>query len=456
MTWRLAPYEDYRPSGIPWVGDIPSHWDVVPNRAHLRPAKELVGSASGEHVLLSLTKRGIVERDMENPEGKFPSSFDTYQVIEPGDLVFCLFDIDETPRAVGQSSLFGMITGAYSRFRCADSETASFTYKFYLAMDERKMLKPLYTGLRKVITKDTFLATRMPLPPKSEQVRIVRYLDHIDSQLERFVDTKEQLIELLEEEKRAVIYGAVTRGLDPKQRLKPSGTQWMGEVPEHWDLVPLKRLARFRGGSGFPVQEQGERSGEIPFVKVSDMNTKGNETVIEDASSRVSGDAAKRLKAHVFPAGTIVFPKIGGALLTNKRRLLGRPCCIDNNVMGCTPRPGVDPAYVLELLRLIDLSAFANAGPVPAIGEGDVRRIRVAMPPHAEQVEIAGFAGRARRVPDAATSLARRHVTLLQEMRTRLISDVVTGKLDVREGALGQEDASPSDADVRNRDEAVA
>ena len=90
-------------------GTVPEHWQMVPNRALMRLKKELVGSKSAEYLLLSLTKRGVVARDMENPEGKFPAQFDSYQVIEPGDLIFCLFDIDETPRAVGLSSLHGMI-----------------------------------------------------------------------------------------------------------------------------------------------------------------------------------------------------------------------------------------------------------------------------------------------------------------------------------------------------------
>ena len=124
----------------------------------MRVQKHLVGARSSEYTLLSLTKRGVIPRDMENPEGNFPTSFDTYQEILPGELVFCLFDIDETPRAVGLSGLHGMITGAYTRFVC-DPAVVEWAYHFYLAMDSGKRLKPLYTGLRKVITRSTSSAT---------------------------------------------------------------------------------------------------------------------------------------------------------------------------------------------------------------------------------------------------------------------------------------------------------
>ena len=191
-------------------------------------------------MLLSLTKQGVIPRNMEIPEGKFPATFDTYQVIEPGDLIFCLFDIDETPRAVGLSTLNGMITGAYTRFICSNEITRRFLYLLYLAQDNGKLLKPLYSGLRKVITKPTFLSARVAFPPLSEQAAIVRYLDHVDRRIRRYVNAKRKLIAVLEEEKQAVINRAVTRGLDPNVRLKPSGVDWLGDVPQHWEVSRVK------------------------------------------------------------------------------------------------------------------------------------------------------------------------------------------------------------------------
>ena len=111
-------------------------------------------------------------------------------------------------------------------------------------MDNGKHLKPLYTGLRKVITKSTFLSAKMPLPSPPEQAAIVRYLDHVDRRIRRYIRAKQKLIKLLEEQKQALIHQIVTRGLDPNVRLKPSGVEWLGDVPEHWEMRRLKSKLR--------------------------------------------------------------------------------------------------------------------------------------------------------------------------------------------------------------------
>src|SRR5690606_31070325 len=131
--------------------------------------------------------------------------------------------------------------------------------------------------------------------------------------------------------------------------------------------------------AGFPVGEQGCRDGEIPFLRVSDMTRAGNEIWVETADSTVSRETARRLGAFVFPANSIIFPKVGGALLTNKRRLLRVPSCIDNNLMACVVR-GARVDFAFTLFQQLDLGKLAKPGPVPAIGEGDVREIKVALP----------------------------------------------------------------------------
>jgi type I restriction enzyme, S subunit len=216
VTRGLDPNVRFKNSGVDWVGDVPEHWNLVPNRAVMRLQKRIVGAASGEYKLLSLTKRGVIPRDMENPEGKFPTSFDTYQAIEPGDLVFCLFDIDETPRAVGLSSLHGMITGAYTRFTC-DPALVDWVYLFYLAMDNRKQLKPLYTGLRKVITKSSFLSAKLPLPPESERIEILTAVNDAVGAADEAADRARREIVLLREYRTRLIADVVTGKLDVRE-----------------------------------------------------------------------------------------------------------------------------------------------------------------------------------------------------------------------------------------------
>jgi type I restriction enzyme S subunit len=119
--------------------------------------------------LLSLTKRGVIVRDLSENKGKFSSDMGTSQEVRAGDLVFCLFDVPETPRTVGLSSHAGMITGAYTVMECTDSSIARFIEAFYIAMDDRKLLSPLYSGLRNTIPKERFLGAKTPLPPPDER-----------------------------------------------------------------------------------------------------------------------------------------------------------------------------------------------------------------------------------------------------------------------------------------------
>lgn len=187
-------YSEYKSSSIQWLKELPSHWEERKAKYVFRHKKTIVGSRHDEYELLSLTIQGIVKRDMENPTGKFPSSFDTYQNVEPGDFVFCLFDNEETPRTVGLSDLFGMITGAYNVL-AKQSQTilSQFLLYYYLTIDNAKLMKPLYKGLRKTIPFDTFMRYKIPLPPLAEQEKIVSYLENKTLCIDAYVRERERV-----------------------------------------------------------------------------------------------------------------------------------------------------------------------------------------------------------------------------------------------------------------------
>jgi type I restriction enzyme S subunit len=199
-----------RDSGVEWIGDIPETWDMVPNYAVFSDFKEGVGGRSDEYTLLSLTKQGVIVRDMD-AGGKFPSSFDTYQVVYPGQMIFCLFDIDETPRTVGLSENKGMITGAYDVFNVRESVCeARFALYWYLTVDEGKHLRPYYRSLRKTLTSTMFRHVKMPLPPLNEQRRITDYLDERCAAIDSVIDTRTQQLQRLDDYRKALIFAYVT------------------------------------------------------------------------------------------------------------------------------------------------------------------------------------------------------------------------------------------------------
>lgn len=222
VTKGLDPAAPMKDSGVEWLGQVPAHWEVVPTRSLISLRRQQVGERHAEFQLLSLTLRGVIVRDRESGHGKFPTEFNTYQVVRPNDLVFCLFDMDETPRTVGISPHNGMITGAYDVFASPDVHIAEFIYWLYLGRDFKKTLRPFYTGLRKVIRKETFGSIPLALPPAAERQAIVAFLNETTRQLDELAAQAEAAVTLLRERRAALISAAVTgkidvRGLAPEQ-----------------------------------------------------------------------------------------------------------------------------------------------------------------------------------------------------------------------------------------------
>lgn len=187
-------YPKYKDSGIQWLGQIPEHWDLRRAKYVFSPRRVIVGDRSSEYELLSLTLQGVIKRDMENPTGKFPSSFNSYQEVREGDFIFCLFDNEETPRTVGKSDHFGMITGAYDVFECANKDILpKYVLYYYLTIDNNKHMKPLYKGLRKTIPYDAFMRYRVPFPPLEEQEKIVEYIDSKTNKIDAYVVERERV-----------------------------------------------------------------------------------------------------------------------------------------------------------------------------------------------------------------------------------------------------------------------
>lgn len=194
-------------TGISWIGHVPQHWERCRCKDVLTEIKLLVGN--GEYALLSLTTNGVIVRDLSEGKGKFPKDFNAYKVVKPNDLVFCLFDVDETPRTVGLVHNHGMLTGAYNVFETKNVDT-SFLYHYFIALDNRKALKPLYKGLRKVIPLPAFMSMPLYLPPLSEQRAIVSYIEAKTVSINKLIDAYEQQVERVKEYKQRLISDAVT------------------------------------------------------------------------------------------------------------------------------------------------------------------------------------------------------------------------------------------------------
>ncbi|HEK1037350.1 TPA: restriction endonuclease subunit S [Proteus mirabilis] len=422
---EMPKYEVYKDSGVEWLGDIPASWSLLANKHIFRLKKKQVGKRSSEYDLLSLTLRGVIKRDMENPEGKFPAEFDTYQEVRCGDFIFCLFDVEETPRTVGLSPFNGMITGAYTVFELNDNFDNRFLYYFYMNLDAKKMLKPLYRGLRNTIPKDSFLSFKTFVPPHEQQTRIANFLDKKTALIDEAISIKEKQISLLKERKQIIIQQAVTQGLDPNVPMKDSGVDWIGKIPAHWDLVKL-------GSCLSPVSVK--NSPELPLLSI----TREQGVIERDVDDQESNH-------NFIPDDLSGYKKLEkGQFGMNKMKAW-------QGSYGVSKFTGiVSPAYfVFDFTKAINpeffnwairsklyVSFFGSASDGVRIGQWDLSKARMkvipfVLPSEEEQLLIAKHLDEKLEQVDVAIKIKLQQIERLREYRSSLINSAVTGKIKI-------------------------
>ena len=420
-------YSEYKDSGVKWLGEIPSHWEVFRNKDIFHECKKSVGKNSNNYTLLSLSKKGVVIRNMDDG-GKFPAEFDTYKVVQPGDFIFCFFDVDETPRAVGLSSEYGMITGAYTVLRQSIANS-QYLYYYYLSIDDAKALKPLYTGLRKTVPLNAFMSMQIFLPPKAEQDAIVRYLDSATSEIDKAIAMQQKMIDLLNERKQIIIQNAVTKGLDENVEMKESGVEWIGSIPKHWKVRKIKTVANF---NPLPQRkfQQDEIVGYLPMERLGLGSMNPSEisygkmpvglNYIED------GDVVIAKVTPCFENGKIAIAKNlkNGCAFGTSEIYVYRPIKIDSVFL----------LYSLqnEQLKNKCASTMMGTGGLKRVNASFAKNVYITFPPtEKEQNEIGLFLENKISTFNKTIENIQRQITLLQERKQIIINEVVTGKVRV-------------------------
>lgn len=229
-------------SGIEWVGLIPDTWSVIPNKYVMHKEKNLCEKWTGEDVM-SLTMNGVIVKDLQNPTGKMPATFDGYQYIENGDLLMCLFDIDVTPRCVGRVTHDGVTSPAYSNFKVHDNASRDYFYYYYLMVDNTKELLHLAKNLRHSFTEEQLGWLKVPMPPLSEQQAIADYLDETCSKIDEIIAEAKASIDEYKELKQSAIDNATMTGIYNSE-MKDTDYIWFHEMPKHWNLALASLLFR--------------------------------------------------------------------------------------------------------------------------------------------------------------------------------------------------------------------
>lgn len=420
----MKSYSNYKDSGVKWLGQIPQHWEKCRCKDVLIEQKLLVGDNSQDYTLLSLSMKGVIARDVSEGKGKFPKEFNSYKIVEPDDLVFCLFDVDETPRTIGLSSQKGMITGAYDIFKVKGA-SKEFLYYFFLSLDNAKSLKPLYKGLRKVIPMPAFRAMPLFLPPLSEQLSIVSYLDGKVSAMDRLVLLTQQKVEHLKALKQAIIQEAVTRGIPNKNHiLKQTNIKWIKQIPQHWEEIRLGRLFtenkkvnsdlacmeayKFNYGSlvrkdlGIDPKELQDTYSKYTVLKDRDIVINGLNLNYDFVSVRV---------AQAFQKGVIT-----------------------SAYLVLEPRKNICDKYYCWLLKAMDYMKLFHgmgSGIRLTLSYKDLKNQLLPLPPLSEQEEMVAYLDEKTAKIDLLIDKELQQIDHIKDLKQTLIADVVTGKVDV-------------------------
>lgn len=455
MIEGLKPYSRYMESGVPWLGQIPIQWRIERMKTVLR---ERIEKDHAEEPLLAATQTmGVVRKDRyENRTVLALKDLHLLKLVNVGDFVISLRSFQG---GIEFARDRGIISPAYTVLHLVDQRNHGFLSWLFKSKPFIESLSLSVTGIRQGQSVDypSLSRSRILLPPLDEQYSIVRFLNYADRRIRRYIAAQRKLIALLEEQKQAIIHRSVTRGLDPNVRMKDSGVPWIGEVPEHWDALQLKRLARstghtFTDGDWIEtpyITREGVRLIQTGNVGIGEYREKGFR-YISDATF------AELRCTEVCP-GDVLICRLDGPV--------GRACLAPN--LGCKmitsvdntilkPRSDVSGQYVVHLLSSplwidwVKSLCRAGGGFRYRVSRTMLGLLSVPLPPFSEQLAINEFIATTTGSVYKMILALRAESNRLLEFRTRLISDVVTGKLDVRDAAakLPIEDDSTPDAEL--------
>ena len=449
MIADLKPYPEYKATAQAWVGDVPRHWSVVPNRALFAEVKDR-NHPDDEMLSVTIT-RGIVRQKalLAGSSKKDSSNLDksAYKLVQPRDIAYN--KMRAWQGAIGVSELRGIISPAYVVMRLReDDNLPRYFHHLYRTPQFAKEAERWSYGITSdmwSLRPEHFKTIYTPEPPPDEQAAIVRFLDWANGRLERAIRAKRNVIALLTEQKQAIIHRAVTRGLDPAVPLKPSCIPWLDNIPQHWEARPLKQLlTRMDYGTSQNVRGDGR-------IRVLTMGH------IRDGKVVLPGKGG----LDAVPPGLLLQKNDLLFNRTNSPELVGKVGLFEGEsedevtfasyLVRLRARSEHAPSWLSYLLNSTVFWSYARSQALVSLHQANLNSKRygqmvLPVPPiRAEQDDIVEHIRAHAGEIERATARLEREITLLREYLTRLVADVVTGKLDVREAAARLPDDAPLD-----------
>ncbi len=434
---KLATYPEYKQARVSWLGRVPAHWSEKRAKYHFREIDDR--SETGEEEMLSVSHiTGVTPRSEKNVTMFKAESNVGQKRCQPGDVV--INTMWAWMSALGVSSHDGIVSPSYGVYRPLHSGDYNSYYLDHLLRIEAYRAEYICrsTGIRSSrlrLYPDDFLSMPVLSPPLEEQKAIVRFLKAQERSIRKFIRNKRRLIELLKEQKQNIINQAVTRGLDPNAKLKPSGVEWIGEIPAHWEATRLKRVVTFNPSKSETGASKDDE-GQVVFLPMERISVNGEVDCTErrPVSEIWDGFTYFRRGDVVLAKITPCFENGKGACLKTLKTEFG---------FGTTELIVLRPSKSIkgEFLRfLTSTKQFLQVGEQFMTGAAGQQRIPsdfvkeypIGLPPVNEQQEILDHIRKKSVEIDQAITRAEREIELIREYRIRLISDVVTGQVDVR------------------------
>lgn len=438
---QIPRHTEYRASGLAWVGDIPSHWQTRRNRFLFREVDSR--SVHGQETHLSMSQvHGLVPSQALGRKSLQSESYAGGKLVAENDLV--LNRLKAHLGVFARAKQTGVISPDYSVFRSKSDVSVPycellFKTPFYVA-EFRRRTKGIVEGFWRLYTDDFYDVSALT-PPRAEQDQIVAYLRVQDAHIARFIKAKRELIKLLTEQKLRIIDRAVTRGLDASVALKPSGIEWLGEVPEHWDVSRLGACIKTnRTGVWGSDPSDRNQPDQLICVRVADFDMEQLAVGISKLTVRAVTQSER--SGRLLCSGDILLEKSGGGDKTPVGRViaftLDKVSVCSNFVARLVPNTNiVHSAFLLTVMnhlhaRRIVVPYIKQTTGIQNLDSTAYFKLGVALPSLDEQVIILRALTEQCQPLNDAIQRAEEEIKLIREYRDRLIADVVTGQVDVR------------------------
>lgn len=408
----MATYESYKDSGVNWLGEIPSHWEVKKLRAFFSEVSE-VNSATVIHNQLQFKYGTIVSKPDTGIDNDVLKTISKYTIVRPGDIVINGLNLnyDFLSFRVGKVNELGVITSAYISMRPNPDLSAKFYEYLLKAMDAKKVFHGFGTGIRATLSFKELKHKSIPLVPLAEQEAIVAYLDKVTAEFDRAIEAQQKMIDALNERKQIIITRAVTRGLNPDAPLRDSDIDWLGQIPAHWDTRKIKFFARLKSGKNL-TSEQISPKQQDNFYPV------------------YGGNGVRGYYSKFNTSGDFAIIGRQGALCGNVNYAHGQFWATDHAVV-CYPIFNFILLWFGETLKVANLNQYATQSAQPGLSVERVKNVSLPCPPKDEMLKIADYIQKVISEFSPAIAHCERLISLLQERKQIIINEVVTGKKKV-------------------------